>query len=174
MPRFAFYSFCYKDDIWRVNQVAKMGIVDGEKPVNPNEFEKIKRNGERAIAAWINANMDGTSITIVLIGSRTASRPWIKYEINRTWNVNKKALLGIHIHGLKDSNQNESSMGANPFSEHYISTPGFFGQTTRTSLASIVPCHNPFGLTSSGILASIKEKLPEWAEEAIKIREKYA
>lgn len=40
--RKVFFSFHYDLDSWRVNQVRNMGIVEGQRICEPNEWEKIK------------------------------------------------------------------------------------------------------------------------------------
>jgi hypothetical protein len=55
-----------------------------------------------AIEKWIADQMNGKSCSIVLIGNGTAGRKWITYEIIKTWN-DKKGVLGVYIHGLKDT-----------------------------------------------------------------------
>jgi hypothetical protein len=52
-------------------------------------------------------NLKNTSVTVVLIGTETASRPWVKYEIAESI-ARKNGLLGIHIHHLKDQDSNTS------------------------------------------------------------------
>ena len=51
---------------------------------------------------------------IVLIGSQTANRKWINYEISRAWD-DKKGLLGIYIHRLLNQDSRASTKGDNPF-----------------------------------------------------------
>jgi len=53
MKRPAFFSFHFDNDIWRANQVRNIGVVDGNQPVSGNDWEAIKRKGDRAIANWI-------------------------------------------------------------------------------------------------------------------------
>jgi hypothetical protein len=77
-----------------------MGVIEGNQPVSDNDWEQIKKGGDVAIKKWINEQLNGRSCTIVLIGTNTAERKWIKYEIEKTWN-DGKGLLGIYIHNLK-------------------------------------------------------------------------
>ena len=53
---------------------------------------------------------------MVLVGSETASRKWVDYEIRKAWD-DKRPLVGIRIHGLKGLDQKTASRGANPFSK---------------------------------------------------------
>jgi len=95
-----FYSFHYGSDVFRVQQIRNMGITDGEEPVSPNEWEKLRQRGARAIEAWIDENMRYKRCVVVLIGEHTAARPWVQYEIRRAWNLGT-GLVGIYIHDLK-------------------------------------------------------------------------
>ena len=59
--------------------------------------------------------MSDKTCLVVLAGSNTASRPWVKYEIKKAWN-DKLGLVGIRIHGLTDYRTlSTSARGANPF-----------------------------------------------------------
>lgn len=158
--RRCFFSFHYKLDAWRAGQVRNMGVVEGNEPVKDNDWETIKKGGEAAIKKWINEQLTGRSCTVVLIGSQTASRKWIKYEIEKSWD-DKKGLLGIYIHGLKDQDGNQAFKGANPFEEVRVN---------GKPLSSIVKAHNPLYSASDNVYAHIKDNLSQWVEEAIKIR----
>ena len=83
MARGAFYSFHYVPDNWRVSQVRNMGVIDGNKPASDNDWETIKKGGDATMQKWIDGQLSGKSAAIVLIGSKTAGRKWIKYEIKK-------------------------------------------------------------------------------------------
>lgn len=53
------------------------------------------------------------SCVVVLVGSETASRPWIQYEIEHTWKEGK-GIVCINIHDLRDSNGHTCIAGINP------------------------------------------------------------
>jgi len=53
--------------------------------------------------------------TVVLVGSNTANRKWINHEIIKSWN-DSMGIVGIYIHGLKNSAGEISKKGDNPFS----------------------------------------------------------
>lgn len=165
MARRVFYSFYYKEDNWRASQVRNMGVIEGNKPVSDNDWEQITRGGDEAIKRWINEQMNGTSCTIVLIGSNTSTRKWIKYEIEKSWN-DGKGLLAIYIHNLKDSNGNKSSKGSNPFDD-------FTMKRDNIKLSSIVKAYDPPYFDSQMVYDYIKKNLESWVEEAIKIRNNY-
>jgi hypothetical protein len=112
--RQVFYSFHYDNDCWRTQIVRNIGFVEGNRPASPNEWETIKKTGPAAIYKWIDDNLKYRSCTIVLIGQETSSRPFVLYEIKRSWEL-KKGVFGIFIHGLKDMNRLTSNKGENIF-----------------------------------------------------------
>jgi hypothetical protein len=57
-------------------------------------------------------------VTAVLIGAETASRRWVRYEIERSVALGK-GLLGIYIHNLKDRHGYTDVQGANPLPRGY-------------------------------------------------------
>lgn len=164
MARKAFYSFHYKPDNWRVAQVRNMGLIEGNKIASDNDWEEVKKGGDSAIQEWIDAQIKGKSVVIVLIGENTAGRKWINYEIEKAWN-DGKGVLGIHIHKLKNREGKQSEKGSNPFS-------GF--TLNGVSLDKIVKTYDPPFSTSTYVYDHIKENLEDWIEEAIKIRGDYA
>src|SRR5262245_40718027 len=114
MARNCFYSFHYKPDNWRAATVRSIGVIDGNKPATDNDWETVTKGGDAAIKKWINDQMDGRSCAVVLVGTETANRKWINYEIVKAWD-DKKGVVGIRIHGLKNSDEKISAKGANPF-----------------------------------------------------------
>jgi MTH538 TIR-like domain (DUF1863) len=121
MAQHVFFSFHYANDAWRASQVRNMGVVDGNVPVRDNDWEQVKRGGDKAIEKWIDDQLDGRSCAVVLVGAETASRKWVIHEISRAWNLNKR-VVGIHIHNLLDEAKNKATKGANPFDN--VTFPG--------------------------------------------------
>ncbi len=165
MTRRVFYSFHYIPDNWRASQVRNIGAVDGNQAATDNDWETVKRGGNAAIERWIDGQMSGRCCTVVLIGSDTAKRKWIDYEIHKSWN-SKKGVVGIHIHNLKDATQSQSGKGSNPFG--YISM-----QRGNASLSSIVKTYDPPYSDSKLAYDYIKQNLSAWIEEAVQIRNAY-
>ena len=161
--RKVFFSFHYKPDNWRAAEVRNIGAVEGNTPVSDNDWETVTRGGDAAIRNWISRQMHGKSCAVVLIGSQTAGRKWIKYEIEKAWS-DGKGLLGIHIHNLKDRNGNQSTKGANPFYSVIVN---------GKRLSTIVKAYDPPYKRSTNVYAHIKDNIGEWVEEGIRIRRRY-
>ena len=164
MTRRVFFSFHYKPDSWRVATVRNIGTIEGNKAAFDNYWEEVKKGGDKAIKSWIASQMKGRTCTVVLVGTNTANRKWINHEIIKSWN-DGMGVVGIHIHGLKNSEGRVSSKGKNPFD--YI-TYGSAGK----KLSTIVKCYNPSGSNSQERYDWIKKHLANAVEEAINIRNK--
>lgn len=164
MARKVFFSFHYLPDNWRVSQVRNIGAIEDNKPANDNDWETITKGGDKAIEKWIDDQMSGRSCVVVLIGSSTANRKWIDHEIKKAWNA-KKGIVGVNIHGLKNSVGKTSAKGTNPFD-------AFTLNGGKTKLSSVVKTYDPPGIDSTAVYKHIKDNLEKWIEEAIEIRGK--
>ena len=162
MTRRAFFSFHYKPDASRAGQVRNMGMVEGNTPVSDNDWEKVTKKGDTAIKKWIADQMHGRSCTVVLVGSNTAGRKWIKHEIVKSWD-DRMGVVGIHVHGLKNLGGKTATKGSNPFDNMSYGDKG-------KKLSSIVKCYTPSGYDSKEKYAWIKKNLAAAVEEAIEIR----
>src|SRR5471030_1032339 len=109
----AFYSFHFGNDVVRAGQVRNMGAVEGDQIIDDNSWEQVKKQGDTGVRNWIDRQMAVCDVVIVLVGSQTASRPWVDYEIRRAWDT-KKPIFGIRIHGLKNFQGETSLVGPNP------------------------------------------------------------
>ena len=163
MARKAFYSFHYVPDNWRASPVRNMGVVEGNRPASDNDWETVKKGRDKAIQKWIDEQIYGKSVVIVLIGQNTAGRKWIEYEIKKGWEDNK-GVFGIYIHNLKNKDGNQSTKGNNPFDKFTIGDK---------SMSSIVKTYDPPDFTSTYVYDYIKTNLADWIEKAIEIRGEY-
>lgn len=153
----AFYSFHFWNDVVRAGQVRNMGAVEGDQIVDDNSWEKVKKQGDAAIEAWINRQMAACGVVIVLVGEETASRPWVDYEIRRAWDSGKP-VFGIRIHGLKNFQGLTSRAGANPFEAISLKS--------GEKLSARVPLYNPVGATSQDVYAYIAANIKGWIRSA--------
>jgi hypothetical protein len=120
MARKTFFSFHYKNDVWRANQVRFSPVTKESAEaagfIDAADFEKVEKEGEDAVKRWINKQLEGTSVTVVLIGSDTSNRPYVKYELQKSYEKGN-GMLGIYIHQQKDKEGNTSVKGSNQFGE---------------------------------------------------------
>lgn len=160
MARRVFFSFHFANDFWRTQQVRNMGVLEGNAAVSPNAWEAVKAKGTAAIEQWIEDNMHGKSCVVVLVGSETASRPWVIHEIAKGWN-DGKGVLAVRIDKLLDKDGKSSTAGSNPLSKVKRGTG---------TLADVAPIKTPAGADSKAAYASIAANIETWIEEAVKIR----
>ena len=120
MARRTFFSFHYKNDVTRANIVRNSWLTKPNRAstgfIDSVEFEKIKKGGDAAIKKWIREQLYGTSVTVVLIGSETNSRDYIKYELQQSY-ARGNGMIGIYIHKVKNLFGYTSSKGSNHFGE---------------------------------------------------------
>ena len=149
-----FYSFHYDSDVFRVQQIRDMGVVEGDEPVLPTAWGQIKRRGHDAVERWIDTTMRNKRCVIVLVGSETANRRWVQYEITKAYESGK-GLFGIYIHNLECPLTGRCAQGRNPF-EHFTFNNG-------QSLSTVIPCRDPGYEAHTGI----SNHLANWVAEAI-------
>ncbi|SLK08728.1 TIR domain-containing protein [Novosphingobium mathurense] len=116
--RRVFYSFHY-DDVFRVNHVRNAGkirAVDRGRQLTPQDrslWERVKRTNPANLRRVIDARLQGTSVTCVLVGSETWEREWVRYEIARSF-FRGNGLLAVHIDKCPCPRNGISRQGANP------------------------------------------------------------
>jgi antiphage defense system Thoeris ThsB-like protein len=119
LARRVFFSFHYARDAWKVGQIRNCNIVmnryERDTFLDKAQWESIKRQGRSAIKNWIDSQIKGTSVTVVLIGTETYQREWVKYEIEKS-HQDKRGLLGIQLTGMKGPDQSaDLTDGPDPF-----------------------------------------------------------
>jgi hypothetical protein len=120
MARRTFFSFDYDQDVWRAGVVRNSGALSkGDiEFIDGSIWEDAKPKGNAAIKKLIDDALGRVSVTAVLIGAKTASSTWVKYEIEESIRLGK-GLFGVHIYKIKDQNQKESTQGTNPMPSKY-------------------------------------------------------
>ena len=120
MARKTFFSFHYQNDVWRAYQIRNSWVTKDSNEaagfVDAADFEKVEKEGEAAIKRWIDNQLNGTSVTVVLIGSDTSNSRYVKYELQKSY-VKGNGMLGIYIHQQKDKEGKTSTKGSNQFGE---------------------------------------------------------
>jgi hypothetical protein len=109
MARQVFFSFKYQD-VSRAMVVRNSWVTQGKEAagfIDAADFEKIEREGNAAIKNWIDNQLEGTSVTVVLVGEKTCGSRWVKYEIEQSIERGN-GLLGIDVSKIKDLQGNTS------------------------------------------------------------------
>jgi hypothetical protein len=125
MARKVFFSFHYDRDVRRIQQVRNSWVIRERGEAQPffdkAEFEDAKQRAG-GIQRWIDNQLEGCSVTVVLYGHETFDRPWVKYEIEQSHN-RRMGILAIDIHNVKDPITGTDLPGRNPL-EHWRTTTG--------------------------------------------------
>ncbi len=157
MAKSVFASFHYDNDNNRVQQVLNMGAIEEDSKVTAQDWESVKYKTDAAIENWIHKQMLRKGAVVVLVGAKTADRKWVNYEIRKAWD-DRRPLVGIRIHGLKNLAGYTSSAGADPFAG--ISTKA------GSTLDKWVKLYNPSGADSKAVYASISNNIESWINSA--------
>lgn len=158
MAKKCFLSFHYKPDNWRVQQIKNIGSIDEQPLLSANKWEEIKKDGDDAIRNWIDDNMKGKDCLIVLVGTQTAGRRWVKYEIKKAWEKGL-GVLAIYVHNLKDSDQKQCTKGSDPFAGLTVNGEQVVGEV-----------YDPPYSTSTNVYDHIKNNIDGWVKAAIDAR----
>ncbi|CAM4378959.1 hypothetical protein F901_00081 [Acinetobacter dispersus] len=84
MARKVFFSFKY-DDVARAMIVRNSSVTKNFAGfIDKAEFEEVERKGNAAIKKWIDEQLEGTTVTVVLVGENTNKSKWVQYEIDQS------------------------------------------------------------------------------------------
>ena len=126
MARRVFFSFHHAGDVWRAGQVRNSWVTQDRQSAgfwDAAAWEEVKKKDAAAIEKWIDEQMRGTSVTVVLIGTQTSERKHVGYEIKQSHSKGN-GMLGIYIHNMKDTNSKTGTKGKNPFAKWHIERDG--------------------------------------------------
>jgi hypothetical protein len=160
MARKTFFSFHYERDAWRAGQVRNCNLLPSEDQygfIDSVDWESIRRQGDSAIERWINSQLQTTSVTAVLIGLETADRPWVQYEILKSWNRGN-GIVGVWIHNIKNQDRETDMRGSNPFNRFKLHDGALSSSVCKTY---------------DWVVDDGRNNLGKWSEEACEIRTKY-
>jgi hypothetical protein len=119
MAKRVFFSFHYKDVAeLRANVVRNSWLMKPDRQdagfFDASIWEEAKKESDLALKRLINAGVDGTSKTCVLVGTETYARPWVRYEIFKSL-VRGNHLLAVHINSIKGPDKKTKPLGTDPF-----------------------------------------------------------
>jgi len=157
MARRVFFSFHFERDVTRASQIRNSWVTKDDREDagfwDAASWEAVKKKGEEEIKRWIKDQLNGTSVTVVLIGAETSTRKYVGEEIKQSYNKGN-GLLGISIHNMKDIHGNKDSKGINPFDNWHITTNG-----QKKIFSSMYPTYD--WITDDGY-----NNLGKWIEDA--------
>lgn len=118
MAKRVYFAFDYMDvSDFRANVVRNSNVIKGTEKAgfyDASIWEEAEKQGPLALKRLINKELEYTSVTAILIGSRTYERRWVRYEVLKSLERGN-SLIGIHINSIPDKFQMIKSDGPNPF-----------------------------------------------------------
>jgi len=117
MARRVFFSFHFQRDAIRVSQIRQCNSITNHFEKSPfipaSDWETIKRSGPAAIKKWIDGQMHYCGVVVVLAGYETASREWVRYELEKA-HREKKGIVCIDLAGMRIMSGQVDPTGINP------------------------------------------------------------
>ncbi len=156
MAKTVFYSFHFTRDVHRVQLVKNINALEGQPILNSQQWETVRRGGTPAIQKWIDGEMAYKRAVVVLIGKDTAGRPWVKYEIQKAWSM-EKPLVGIRIHGLSSMGAVDS-IGGDPFAIAGLSGVPIYDPTVRNWQG---------GIDSQATYRALATNIEQWVSQGV-------
>lgn len=124
MARRVFFSFHWDQDVHRAMVVRNSWVTKGTGTAagffDHADIETLKRSSDAQVKRWIDGQLEGAAVTCVVIGAETASRKYVRYEIEQSAKQGK-GLIGVYVHNVRSLNQPKLGLfdwptqGANPF-----------------------------------------------------------
>ena len=118
MAKRVYFCFHYQDVIdFRANVVRNHWMTKPDREeagyFDASVWESAWRQGDVALKQLINGALENTSNTCVLIGSETYARPWVRYELLKSFRRGNH-LFGVHINSIKAKDGSVKALGPNP------------------------------------------------------------
>jgi hypothetical protein len=158
MARRVFFSFHHSRDVWRAGQVRNTWVTQDRESAgfwDAAAWEEVQKKDTATVEKWIDEQMKGTSVTVVLIGFETSERPHVGYEIKQSSNQGK-GMLGIYIHNMKDVGGRTDTKGKNPLANWQSEKDG-----RQVLLSDIYPTYD--WVNDDG-----RKNIGDWIEAAAK------
>ena len=100
MSKRVYFAFDYEDvSDFRANVVRKHNFTGGVEKVTismSSTWEEAKKKDPTTLKRLINAELEYTATTAVLVGSNTWERRWVRYEIMKSIGVRKPGYRNPH------------------------------------------------------------------------------
>jgi hypothetical protein len=117
MAKRVYFAFHYQDVIdFRANVVRNHWVTKPDREAagffDGSLWESAKKTSPMAVKRLINGGLDGTSVTCILIGSQTYARPWVRYEIMKSFKKGNR-IFGVHINAIPDKDRRTKVPGPN-------------------------------------------------------------
>ena len=122
-----FLSYHFEADYWRVAQIRNRLLVDEDMRVQAvlesATWDELKKDGHSAVETFIENQLRAASVALILFGTETATREWVRYEVMRSHQLGL-GVIAIDIHRIRDRNGQIAKPGPNPLSLWQVEIDG--------------------------------------------------
>jgi hypothetical protein len=135
MAKRVYFAFHYQDVVdFRANVVRNHNALQSVQEAGYYDhsiWEESKKKGDIALKTMINGELEGSTVTAVLIGSQTYARRWVRYEIVKSV-ARGNRVLGIHINTVPGKDKLTKPIGPDPlqYLGLFVSEDGKIGRPT--------------------------------------------
>lgn len=139
MAKRVFFSFHYQDVVdFRANVVRNHWLTKPDREsagfFDASVWETAKKTSKLAVKKLINGGLEGTSVTCVLAGTETYSRPWVRYELLKSINRGNP-VFAVQINSIAGKDERTKTEGPNPLD--YLAVRYDSAGTTATYLEHV-------------------------------------
>jgi hypothetical protein len=119
MHKKVFFCFDYQDVIdIRVNIVNNQWLTDPTREskgfIPQEQWIRAEKLGDFAIKELLDSEIEQSTVTLVLIGTESYSKKWVRYSIFKSLSLGHR-VLGIHINRIEGKDLTVKEPGMNPF-----------------------------------------------------------
>jgi hypothetical protein len=109
------FAFDHKRDSVRAKVIVEhwrfSGTIEDTGLVSEAEWAAVAKKGEAGIRKHFDAQMRRSCVTVVLIGRETAINPWVRYQIQKSYQRGN-AIIGIYVHNIRLFEEVEQEKGS--------------------------------------------------------------
>jgi len=104
LTRHVFFSFKFNPDVWRVNAIRNQNYIIKSSSSgywDNSLYEKSLATNEDYIKRKIREALGGTSVTVILVTSKTGNSKFVRYEYQKSIEIGN-GILQLDVSKLKD------------------------------------------------------------------------
>lgn len=104
LTRHVFFSFKYNPDVWRVNAIRNQNFVLKSSSTgywDDSIYKSSFATNEEYIKRKIREALRGTSVTVILVTSKTETSKYVKYEYEKSIEMGN-GILQLDVSDIRD------------------------------------------------------------------------
>lgn len=135
-----FLSYHFGADYWRVAQIRRHLLTDESVEIEAilaeATWDELTKEGHSAVQTFIENQLQRVSVALILFGTETSTREWVRYEVMRSHQLGI-GLIAIDIHGIRGQDGRAAEPGLNPLALWQVEIDG-----KQNTFADIYPTYD--------------------------------